>query len=389
LKVLHLDRQRHWSGQQSRTVATAVVTRRRGHEVMIVTSPGSSYLARPELEGIRVETLRLRGLRLYPAILSLARVIRREKVDVIDAHGAVDQQVAIAARTMAGRGAVVRTKHNHTLLRGALSRLSYVRWTERIIAISAYVRGKLVESGVPEGHIDLVPDAVDCECFAPRRDAGEARRRFGLPAGAWVVGTSSRPSPRKGLAIVAAAVAKMRAAGLDVVWLAAGVTDREGDMYRRDFGLPPEAARTPGLVENVEEIFPALDAYVLPSLDEGMGKALLEALACEMPVVASNVGGVPEVVTDGETGLLVPPGDVPALEAALRRLHADRALGRALAAAGRRRIIERFEIGRMVDLTIASYERALEARRTRAVERPAPPPGAAEPLARGGSVGSP
>ncbi|HVY62075.1 MAG TPA: glycosyltransferase, partial [Planctomycetota bacterium] len=170
MKVLHLDRQRHWSGQQSRTVATALVTRKRGHDVLIVTSPGSSYLSRPELAaaGIPVHTLRLRGLRLYPAVVSLARLIRREGVDVIDAHGAVDQQVALAARTLAGRGAVVRTKHNHTLLRGALSRWSYVRWTERIIAISGYVREKLLESRVPEGHVDLIPDAVDCERFSPR-----------------------------------------------------------------------------------------------------------------------------------------------------------------------------------------------------------------------------
>ena len=328
---------------------------------MIVTSPGSSYISRPELEGVAVVPLRLRGLRLYPSILQLARIIRREKVDVIDAHGAVDQQVAMAARALAGRCAVVRTKHNHTLLRGALSRLTYTRWTDRIIAISDYVRQRLLESGIPDDHVDVIPDAVYCQRFSPRAERDEARRRYGLPPDAFVVGSSSRPSPRKGLFVAAEAVARLRAQGIPAVWLAAGAGAREGARLMEEFGVPPEAGRMLGLVEKVEEIFPALDAYVLPSLDEGLGKALLEALACEAAVVASRVGGVPEVVTDGVNGLLVPPGDAGALADALKRIHADRAFGRALAQAGRRRILDRFEIGRAVDVTLACYERARSA----------------------------
>ncbi|MBI1851081.1 MAG: glycosyltransferase family 4 protein [Planctomycetes bacterium] len=364
MRVLHVDRQRHWSGQQARAVLTAVRSRERGIDVLFVTSAGSSYLTRPELRGVPIHLLRLRGRSICGSVVRLARLVRDEGVDVIDAHGAMDHQVAVAARTLSRGVVVVRTKHNHTPLRNAASRFIYNRLTQRIIAISDHVGSVLVESGVSFGSVDVIPDGVDCFRFSPKRTRADARRRFGLPSDAFVVGTSSRPSPRKALHLVAAAVAALRVRGVPAVWLAAGIDAQDASRLCAPDLLDPACVFTPGMITDVEEIFPAFDAYVLSSTEEGLGSAVVEALACEAPVVASRVGGIPEVVVDGETGLLFPSGDVDALVDALHRIRIAPGFGRDLGRAGRRRVLGRFEVGHMVDATIETYERAASRRKT-------------------------
>ena len=107
-----------------------------------------------------------------------------------------------------------------------------------------------------------------------------------------------------------------------------------------------------GAVHDVPSLLRQARLYVLSSISEGVSLTLLEAMASGLPVVATRVGGTPEVVADGVTGLLVPPRDPPALAAALLRLHRDHPLASRLGAAGRRRVVESFDIGRMV----AGYE---------------------------------
>ncbi len=115
-----------------------------------------------------------------------------------------------------------------------------------------------------------------------------------------------------------------------------------------------------GRVDDVASVLAAADVLVMPSRQEGLGVAALEAMAAGLPVIASRVGGLPEAVVDGATGLLVPPADVPALAAAIARLAADRALARRLGAAGRARVRERFTMAGMAAATLAVYRRLAE-----------------------------
>jgi glycosyltransferase involved in cell wall biosynthesis len=186
------------------------------------------------------------------------------------------------------------------------------------------------------------------------------RRTFGVQAQGLLVGTVGRLHPQKGFASLLAAVARVRERLPAIRLLLVG-----GGALRRDLVARAEAL---GLAEvvifagsrgDVPEILAALDLFVLPSLWEGLPNAVLEAMAAGLPVVATAAGGTPEVVVDGETGLLVPPGDVTALAEAIERLLRDPGLRRKMGEAGRKRVEGHFTIEQTVAQTVALYETLL------------------------------
>jgi L-malate glycosyltransferase len=126
----------------------------------------------------------------------------------------------------------------------------------------------------------------------------------------------------------------------------------------RELGLERHVL-LPGFRRDVLSLLKTFDLFVMPSITEGLGTSLLDAMACERPIVASRVGGIPEVVVDGVTGLLVPPRDADSLAEAIVRLLEDRALAAQLAAAGLARVHQHFTVDRMVDETLDVYRRAL------------------------------
>lgn len=367
MRILHIDRQRHWAGQQVRTYGLCRGLVEAGDHVVFACTPGSGYERRATKDGIPFEALFMRGRKVVSAIVRIARLVRRERIDLIDAHGSLDHHLALAAtRVFRSRAVVVRTKHNHTRLRNFAGRFTYGRLTSRIIAISSFVREILLKDGIPPEIIDVVPSSIDTRAFAAAlagADRGAARRRFGIPEGAFVLGTTSRHSPRKGLDVVCEALARLFSARPDapIVWIAAGRGNEPIARLAAARGLPERALRTPGFLERVTDLFPALDAFLMPSRDEALGVALLEAMAGGVPPIASAVGGIPELVKDGETGLLVPPGDPAALAAAIERLRAAPDLARRFAEAGRALVEKRHDVRRMTEDTRRSYERAMAA----------------------------
>lgn len=373
MRVLHIDRQRQWAGQQKRTLGAARLVAAAGHEVLFACTPGAGYETHAAAAGFRCFSFWMRGFTVPAAVLRLARIIRREKIDVVDAHNSLDHNLSILATRIARRGVVVRTKHNHTHLRNRASRYTYVKLTRRVIAISGFVKGILLADGIPEAQIDLIPSAIDTAALAAvdRVDRAAARAKLGIPEGAFAIGTTSRRSHRKGLGVLSRAIAKLIAgSAAPVVYVCAG---KEPEKLRQSVarhGVPDGAIRTPGFVERVVELYAALDCFALPSRDEALGVALLEATAAGLPAIASNVGGIPEIVVDGESGLLVPPEDPGALAAAIDRLRRDPGLARRLGAAARARTRALYDLADMGRATERCYRRALGER----VEEP-PRPG--------------
>jgi glycosyltransferase involved in cell wall biosynthesis len=228
-----------------------------------------------------------------------------------------------------------------------------VRAADRIVVNAELLRPR----GRAGARTDVIPSGVDTDVFRPTAARGEAKTRLGLPGAGPVIGTVGRLEPRKGTATLVEAVAVLRNGGHHDAML---VVVGDGPL-RRELGAAAERlgiqehVRFLGDRGDVDAVLAALDVFVLPSRTEGMSNALLEAMAMAHPVVATAVGGTPEVVADGQSGLLVPADDPGTMAAAIARLLDAPGLAARLGAAARQTVEERYGVRRMVRRLEAVY----------------------------------
>ncbi len=203
---------------------------------------------------------------------------------------------------------------------------------------------------------DVIPSGVDTDRFRPSADRIAAKARLGLDVGRPLIGTVGRLEPRKGTATLIAALATLRAGGRDASLVVVGDGPLRSELVATAarLGLASHVQML-GDRADIEDILAAVDVFVLPSRTEGMSNALLEAMAMALPVVATAVGGTPEVIAEGESGLLVPPDDPSAMAAATARLLDDRPSAARLGAAARQAVEERFGARSMVRRLEAVY----------------------------------
>ncbi|HWP35157.1 MAG TPA: glycosyltransferase [Thermodesulfobacteriota bacterium] len=305
---------------------------------------------------------------LDPAWLARAlRLVRRAGVELVHAHEFTMNTYGTLLGRL-GRLPVIATVHGKAYYADRTRRRLAYRFVGRaasqVVAVSHDVRRFLLEE------VGLAPEAVVTihNGVAPPPPVSPAaaaalRHQLGLPAGTPVVGTVGTLLPVKGHADLLEAVARLAPAVPDLTALICG----------RPLVLEPLAARAAalgiadrvrflGYRDDVPALLAVMDVFVLPSLSEGLSLALLEAMAAGLPVVATAVGGNPEVVRDGESGFLVPPRDPGALAERIGRLLRDRALARRLGLAAARRVRQEFSLDAMVQRYEALYARHLARR---------------------------
>jgi glycosyltransferase involved in cell wall biosynthesis len=251
-----------------------------------------------------------------------------------------------------------------------------LRHYERVICVSADLKATCLALGVPAQRCVLIKNGVDTAAYARRLSPEDAKRRLGVPAGRLVVGAVGRLSPEKGFADLIRCADELLRRGLDLELLIVGEGEQK-DALRdliRQLGRG-ERVRLLGYRVDTTRLYEAMDVFALSSVREGLPNVLLEAMAMEVPVVATRIAGVPDVIRDGENGYLVEPAAPAEMLRALARLLTDDGL-RARFAAGARRGVEAGHsfAGRMEQVRIL-YDDLLG--------RAAPPaPGCRTPLAR-------
>lgn len=235
-----------------------------------------------------------------------------------------------------------------------------IRQNTRLIAISQAVERYLIAETMPPAQIICVHDGVDLKQYQPqtRREAREGV----------IIGIIGQIGERKGHLVLLEALrslaqeqtpAKLLIVGKEPAHSAEGYTERLR-AFVQEHQLEPFVEFL-GFRRDVPELLAQIDILALPSLQEPFGKIVIEAMAMETPVIASRVGGVPEIVVDGETGLLVPPQDPAALKQALSQLIADPALRERMGKAGRQRVEAWFNLERNVQATQSVYRELLHA----------------------------
>jgi glycosyltransferase involved in cell wall biosynthesis len=295
----------------------------------------------------------------------LARIIKDGQFDLVQSHDFRTRRLASLACISTGVPHV--TSVHGWIANSRKQRVTRVidkmliRRARRIIAVSDRLVRDLIESGAPRERITLFPNAVLLDDYPPAMPADLARQELGLPASSRCIGIVGRLSREKRHDLFLEMAADLASSDPDVVFLVVGHGPLQADLQQVADRLKlGNRVVFLGHRSDMQRIYAALDVLVLCSDTEGMPNVVLEAFAYGRPVVATRVGGVPEVVSNSENGLIVPPGERGPLIAAVRSLMHNADLAARLGRQGRKTIEERFDFRRRTAALEALYQSILQ-----------------------------
>ena len=364
LKVLLCDSSPNWGGQQYRLVREALWMKERGHEVLVLCGARSELAARMRKHAphVPVETLRSWGGPL--GLLEFVWKTVRSAPDIIHTHSGQDAFWASLLH-FAGR-TVVHSRHM-TVPPEMKSRrkFPYRSGCSRTIASADFIKSDLAAvTGIPEDRVDVVGEGVDLDEFHPGVSGRGFREEFGIPGDAPVFGMVAMIRGDKGHKHFLKAAAEVLEKFPSARFVIAGngpeaQVEKLTRRVQEKFPRQPPPVILAGYREDVPEILAALDALVVPSLREAQTIVIPQAFATGKPVIASRVGGIPEIVMHGVNGWLVPPGDDRALADAMMRFAESPDLRLRIGRAGLD--LARRELGfdRKMELMLSSYRRAI------------------------------
>ena len=371
LRILHTEWSTILGGQEMRVLEEADGMMRRGHSVTIACRPGSMLLEKARERGIPVFVTRLNGMFDVLSILRLALYIRGSRPDVVHAHSSRDSWTAMLAANIAGNALAVKTRHHSAVLKPSWrNKTLFAKLSDVVVTTGEAIRRHVIErTGAAPERVVSIPTGIDLDRFDPDKSDGNAfRRELGVLRGTPLIGTVGMLRKGKGHVYFVEAAARVIKKFPEARFVIVGdtppghrgqsVSDEIADRIR-DCGMDGKVIMT-GFREDVPSVLAALDVFVLASiLGEGVSQALSQAMAMKKPVVATNVGGIPEQVPDSKTGCLVEKADSAALAEAVVSLLSDPALAAKMGENARRLAVEKFSIESMLDKTEALYTRML------------------------------
>lgn len=324
----------------------------RGPLFQLLRAQGVEVAVTPVPGWRKLRSLWLRG----SALLSLWRLIRSRRVGLVHANDFWYIPLSARAAAWARVPCVAHVRQEIEPRRVQQYRMGSV---DRLLAVSDQIRETALRGGLSAERVQTCYSGLDLDQVPATADGARVRTRHGFDERTFLVGTVANLFPRKGYEhlIRAVGLASQEVPGLGCLIVGEGDATYRAELeaLTRELGLAGRVVFA-GFQPDVYPCLAAMDLFVLPSVMEGFGIALLEAMAMGRAVVATKVGGVPEVVEDGVTGLLVPPADPGSLARAIVRLAEAPGLRRAMGEAGARRVRERFHVVRMAGQIAGIYE---------------------------------
>lgn len=359
--VLHTESSKGWGGQENRILQESLGLAERGVRTILLCQPDSELALRAQKAGLEVKTCRMRKSYDLPAIESILKIIKAEDINIVNTHSGRDSFLAgIAARLSRRKPVVVRTRH---LALPITSKTTYSILPHKIVTVSDYVRGYLISEGIDPEKVVSIPTGVDLRRFAPDRAKGSLRSELGLTEDVPLIGTVAILRMKKGYHVLLDAVPLILKDVPEAVFVFAGDGPQRENISTRIAGL--DVAKNVillGLRGDVPDILKSLDLFVLPTQQEALGTAFLEAMAMEKPVIGTDVGGVREVITDGVNGYLVEPQNPSALAEKAVTLLRDKDLARKMGAEGRRIVEGTYTAEKMCQGMFSLYASLLQER---------------------------
>jgi len=362
-RILHVDSERPWRGGQNQVLLLMRQQRARGQDPHLAAPAQAVLLTRAAGEGFAVHPVAMRGSWDMASVRELAGLLRSLSPEVVHWHAAKAHAIgALASLLDPGPVRVLSRRVVFPVRRTLGSRLLYALPVDRIAAISDAVRDALVQSGVDSRKIDVVPSGIEPSPPPDPARRAELRRSLGCGEEEVAAITVSALSAGKGHEdLLRASAAAIREAPRLRLWLA-GEGPLEGKLEANARALGLEAVvQFLGFRTDIPLLLHAADFFCLATHSEGLGSSILEAMSAGLPVVATRVGGVPEIVEDGSTGILVPAADPAALARAMARMAGDRGLRETMGARGRERA-SRFSAERTAEMTERVYRAGREQR---------------------------
>ncbi|MBI4309297.1 MAG: glycosyltransferase family 4 protein [Candidatus Omnitrophica bacterium] len=333
---------------------------RKGHQVWVACGDGNcvELLKRNGVHHVRMD-IRVKSEahpKIFFALPAMVRMIKTEKIDLIHANTRVTQVMAALAARLTGKPFVSTC---HGFFNPRRFRRMFPCWGKGVIAISHGVREHLIKDfHLLPSSVRLIPNGIDLDQFAMAgaRRRQELRRQW-KSQGHPIVGIIARLSGVKGIDVLInampAVLAQFPRAKLWIVGEGPQLNDLRNLVETKGLST---AVRFEPVINRSADILPIFDVFVMPSLQEGLGLSVMEAQAAGIPVVASDVGGLPDLIEDGKTGLLAPPGNSDALAQKIIMMLKGPQRASAMAAAAKEQVAAKFSLEQMTSETVNFYE---------------------------------
>jgi L-malate glycosyltransferase len=362
MRVLYVDLEREWRGGQSQAWLTVRGLRQCGHDAHLLAVRDSPLVRRAKAAGVPVHEVGTRAQRARAAFI-LRRLLSQQNYELLHANEPHALTAVWLAGSQKNTPVVVSRRGAYPLGQSVLARKRY-QIAQRILAISCFVAKSVLDSGVPAEKVEIVYEGVEVPPPVTLEARQRARLSWGVAETEKLIGCVGYLLSEKGqeFAVRALSTVRTKIPGARLLLAGDGPCRRGLESLVRQQGLQ-EAVIFAGFVEDVTQVYAALDVFVFPSQAEPLGTSLLAAMAWGLPVLAVASGGVPEYVEDGATGLLVTQPDPGLIATGMLRLLSKESLRMRLGREARSEIEERFSARRMVENTIRVYEDVVRNRR--------------------------
>lgn len=351
MKILHVNTELNWRGGERQTLLTLSGLKRYGIWAGLVARPGSAIVEAAAEEKIPVFPLAMRGPMDLIAARRLSKIIRRKKVEIIHLQTSHAASIGLIARGLRKRPVIVASRRVDFPVRNAWK---YNRFNA-ITAISNFVANVLIGRGVKEELIRIIPSGVPVAVQHPEnikqmRDEIGGESRF-------LIGTIGHLADHKGHRFLIEAMPRILEKIDDVKLLIIGDGELRNELKERAtfFGVEDRVVFT-GFRKDVQDLIWTLDLYVQPSVKEGLCTTLFDVMLRNIPIVASNTGGIPEALSRGKFGKLVPPGEPDRLAEAIGELLLDEGQRRTLTDGAKSWVERNFSADAMIEKTVDLYK---------------------------------
>ena len=329
---------------------------RSGHYSVVASDPRGVLYARLREAGLPVHPLQVRNDLDFWAAFQLRQLVQKNNYDLVHFHTARAHALSPWLYGLKVKRLVTR-RMDYPLRARATTRFLYLSCVDMIVAISRGVHTALTKGGIPPGKLRLIQSGVDTMRFAPSPTAREClRSRYGIETQIPLVVSVGALVERKGHNLLLTAAHCLKKKGHHLRYLLCGEGPLRTILERqvRVLGMIQDIQFV-GFDPNVPALLAAADFFVHVPHYEGLGVAVMEALAAGLPTIASWVGGIPELIEDGKTGILIPPQDAETLSTSLIRLLTNQSLARQLGIAGQKFVRKHFDVQIMAQANEALY----------------------------------